>query len=158
MDIPLPTHDKVLFPDNELLLLKFDNVTDWNNAVVISTGDADKYKVQRSIRRGIVANITMTYFEVVHLVLEMHAMGAKLGYNYLFPGGLKQCVELGMREFNFRAEKEDAYALAKQKMHEDWDSLTITDGSGNKQEVKRSSGGITGISHPTGKEYCCNVT
>ena len=158
MDIPLPTHDKVLFPDNELLLLKFDNVTDWNNAVVISTGDADKYKVQRSIRRGIVANITMTYFEVVHLVLEMHAMGAKLGYNYLFPGGLKQCVELGMREFNFRAEKEDAYALAKQKMHEDWDSLTITDGSGNKQEVKRSSGGITGVAHPTGKEYCCNVT
>ncbi len=161
MDIPLPTHDKVLFPDNELLLMKFDNVSDWNNAVVISTGEADKYKVQRSRRRGILANQTLTYFEVVHLVLELHAMGAKLGYNYLFPGGIKQCIELGVKEFNFRAETEECYALAKKRIHEDWESLTIIDASGNQQAVvkneKKPSGGITGVAHPTGKEYCCRM-
>lgn len=152
-ELHLPTHDKVIFPDNELLLLKFDNVSDWNNAVVISTGDPNKYKVQKSIRRGVVANLTMTYFDVVHLVLEMHAQGAKLQYNYLFPGGLKQCIELGVKEFNSRAEQEDSYALARKRIHEDWDSLTIKDSSGNEQEIKKSTG-ITGIASPTGGCYC----
>ncbi len=159
MDIPLPSHDKVLFPDNELLLMKFDNITDWNNAVVISTGDANKYKVQKSIRRGIVANMIMTYFDVVHLVLELHAQGAKIGYNYLFPGGLKQCIDLGVKEFNTRAEKEEAFALAKKRIHEDWESLIIKDASGNEQAIVKnvSKGGITGVAHPTGKEYCCRM-
>ena len=151
-DLHLPTHDKVVFPDNELLLLKFDTVSDWNNAVVISTGDPNKYKVQKSIRRGVVANLTMTYFEVVHLVLELHVQGAKFAYNYLFPGGLKQCIELGEKEFNRRAETEEAYTLARKRIHEEWDSLTITDASGNTKEVSKSTG-ITGIASPTGKSY-----
>lgn len=150
MDFQLPTHEKVMFPDNELLLMKFDNVSDWNNAVVISTGDPNKYKVQKSIRRGIAANLTMTYFEVVHLVLELHAQGAKMSYNYLFPGGIQQCIDLGVKEFNYRADNEEQYALARKRIHEEWDSLTITDSSGNKQEVPKLLGGITGISSPTG--------
>lgn len=147
----LPTHDSVKFPDNEVLLLKFDDVTAWNNAVVISTGDPDKYKVQRSIRRGIVSDMTMSYFDVVHLTLEMHALGAKIGKNLLFPGGLKQCIELGKKEFERKAETDEAYASARARIHNEWDSLSITDGSGNVEVVKKA--GITGVSHPAGKLY-----
>jgi hypothetical protein len=153
MEIQLPTSESVKFAGNEVLLLKFDNVTDWNNAVVISTGDPDKYKVQRSIRRGIVANLTMTYFEVVHLVLEMSALGAKIQTNLLFPGGLEDCIRLGNVEFEKLADKDEKYALARQRIHEDWDSLTIKDSSGNEQEIRKSTG-ITGIASPTGDCYC----
>ncbi len=147
----LPTHDSVKFPDNEVLLLKFDDVTSWNNAVVISTGDSDKYNVQRSIRRGIVSNLTMSYFDVVHLTLEMNALGAKISKNLLFPGGLKQCIELGKKEFEKKAETDEAYASARARIHSEWDSLSITDGSGNVEVVTKA--GITGVSHPTGKLY-----
>lgn len=149
----LPTHEKVLFPDNELILLKFNTVSEWNNAVVISTGDNNKYKVQKSIRRGIVANLYMTYFEVVHLVLEMYAQGATFSYNYLFPGGFQQCIEIGAKEFNKLAETDELYAQAKSRIHTEWDSLTLSDTSGNnikEVEKPKSVGGITGISHPTG--------
>ncbi len=149
----LPTHDKVKFADNEILLLKFDKVTDWNNAIVISTGDPDRYKVQRSIRLGIAANLYMSYFEVVHLVLEMTAMGAKITKNELFPGGLKQCIEIGQKEFERLAKSDDLYAQMKARIHDEWDSLTITDKEGVEHVVindKVKSSGITGISSPTG--------
>ena len=153
MELPLPTTDYVKFAGNEVLLLKFENVSDWNNAVVISTGDPDQYKVQKSIRRGVAANLTMTYFEVIHLVLELTAQGAKLTNNLLFPGGLSQCIELGKMVFEKKAETEDSYALARQRIHDDWDSLTIKDSSGNEQEIRKSTG-ITGIASPTGDCYC----
>ncbi len=147
----LPTHDIVKFPDNEVLLLKFEDVTAYNNAVVISTGDPDKYKVQRSIRKGIVSNLTMSYFDVIHLTLEMHASGAKISKNMLFPGGLKQCIEIGKKEFDKKAETDKEYASARARIHSEWNSLSITDGSGNVEVVKKA--GITGVSHPTGKIY-----
>lgn len=131
----LPTHDKVKFADNEILLLKFDKVTDWNNAIVISTGDPNRYKVQRSIRLGIAANIYMSYFEVVHLVLEMTAMGAKITKNELFPGGLKQCITIGQKEFERLAESDEQYSQMKARIHDDWDSLTITDNEGTEHIV-----------------------
>lgn len=131
----LPTHDKVKFADNEILLLKFDKVTDWNNAIVISTGDPNRYKVQRSIRLGIAANIYMSYFEVVHLVLEMTAMGAKITKNELFPGGLKQCITIGQKEFERLAESDEQYSQMKARIHDDWDSLTITDKEGTEHIV-----------------------
>ncbi len=131
----LPTHDKVKFADNEILLLKFDKVTEWNNAIVISTGDPDRYKVQRSIRLGIAANIYMSYFEVVHLVLEMTAMGAKITKNELFPGGLKQCIAIGQKEFERLAESDPQYTQMKARIHDDWDSLTITDKEGTEHIV-----------------------
>lgn len=131
----LPTHDKVNFADNELLLLKFDKVTDWNNAIVISTGDPNRYKVQRSIRLGIAANIFMSYFEVVHLVLEMTAMGAKIVKNELFPGGIQQCIKIGAEEFERLAKTNNEYAQMKARIHDDWDSLSITDSEGREHVV-----------------------
>lgn len=131
----LPTHDKVKFADNEILLLKFDKVTEWNNAIVISTGDPDRYKVQRSIRLGIAANLYMSYFEVVHLVLEMTAMGAKITKNELFPGGLKQCIQIGQKEFERLAKSDPQYTQMKARIHDDWDSLTITDKEGTEHIV-----------------------
>ena len=149
----LPTHDKVKFADNEVLMLKYDKVTDWNNAIVISTGDPDRYKVQRSIRLGIAANLHMSYFEVVHLVLEMTAMGAKITKNELFPGGLKQCIEIGQKEFERLAKSDEVYAQMKARIHDEWESITITDKEGTEHVVindKVKSSGITGISSPTG--------
>lgn len=154
----LPTNNIfVEHAGNEVILLKFDNTTLWNNAVVISTGDPDKYKVQRSISRGIVANLTMTYFEVVHLVLELSTMGAKLTKNFLFKDGLDECIRLGQAEFNRRAEAgEEQYVSARTRMHKDWESLTIErDVEDGEPEVKSEvvSAGITGISSPTGRPY-----
>lgn len=149
--IILPTHDKVFFAGNEVILLKFDQVTEWNNAVVISTGDPNQYKVQRSIRRGIASNTTMTYFEVVHLCLEMVSMGAKLVTNLLFPGGFNECIRIAETEFERLAGCDEKFAIAKARIHSDWDSLTVTDSSGNETEIKRKPvAGITGVSHPTG--------
>ena len=148
----LPTHDAVLFADNEVLLLAFPRASDWNNAIVLSTGDPDKYKVQRLIRVGIVSNQTLTYMQVVQLALEMHAMGAELRRNMLFPGGLTEIIKIGEEHFNEMAKTDERFALAKQRIHEEWDSLTITDSSGNTETIpkKVSSAGITGVSHPWG--------
>ncbi len=125
----LPKNNQhVDFPGNEVLLLKFDDVTRWNNAVVVSTGDPDKYKVQRSISRGIVSNMTMTYIEVIHLVLELHTMGAKMVKNFLFPGGLDECIRIGQEEFKRRVDSgEEQYVLARARIHKEWDSIEAGD-------------------------------
>ncbi len=144
----LPKNDHILFEGNVVLQMDFQDESkkSFNGVVVTSTGDPDSYVVERSIRRGVTTKTTVNYFDVCHLALEMHAMGAKMLQNFVFKNGIKTAIEVCNNEFEKRASIEGPYANAKARIHSEWESLKIED-----EEVKRGAG--VGVDAPTGKIY-----
>lgn len=146
----LPKNDHVLFKGNEVLHMDFqdDTKSSFNGCIVTSTGDPDLYDIERSIRRGISHKMKGSYFDVCHLAVELHAMGAKMLKNLVFRGGIEEAIAICQAEFNRKADKDEKFAVARARIHSDWESLKI-----GEEEYTKSEGGITGISAPTGKIY-----
>jgi hypothetical protein len=144
----LPKNDHTLYAGNEVLHMDFQDITksNYNGVVVTSTGDPNLYKVERSLRRGISYKQTVSFFDVCHLALEMHALGAVMLKNFVFKNGIDTAIQICNTEFEKKAAIEGPYANAKARIHEEWESLKIGD-----KEYKRGAG--VGVDGPTGKIY-----
>jgi len=81
----------VTYKDNEVLYFNRDMC---NSVRVVSTGDVGKYKVERSIRKGIVHEEEVLLEDVAHLVVEMAAQEVTPERNFLFPRGLEDAMAI----------------------------------------------------------------
>jgi len=93
--------------------------------IVTSTGDPDNYKVQKVIRKGMYVTLSCSYLEVCNLALEFHISGANLTVNLMFPKGIQTAIEICTEEFNKKAETDENYAAAKQRIHSEWEEFKI---------------------------------
>lgn len=94
------------FADNELIVIDGPGFT---GAVVTSTGNRDKFKVEVSIRGGITKKLTLNYDEVAQLVVDSICNGKELKKNAMFHGGLKEAVEHCRKIYKDKGGKEIAY-------------------------------------------------
>ncbi len=79
------------YKDNEVLYFHRDMC---NSVRVVSTGDVGKYKIERSLRKGIVHEETVLLEDVAHLVVEMAAQEITPERNFLFPSGLADAMAI----------------------------------------------------------------
>ena len=87
----LAGNSHVTYKDNEVLYFNRDMC---NSVRVVSTGEVDKFKVERSIRKGIVHEETVLLEDVAHLVVEMAAQEIAPERNLLFPRGLEDAMAI----------------------------------------------------------------
>ena len=102
----------VTYKDNEVLYFNRDMC---NSVRVVSTGDVGKYKVERSIRKGIVHEEIVLLEDVAHLVVEMAAQEITPDRNLLFPRGLEDAMAICTERYH----KEVAPMLKKREEAKD---------------------------------------
>lgn len=78
------------YAGNELLVLDGQGYT---GAVVISTGDRNKFDVEISIRAGVTKKMTLNYDEVVQLYVDSVINGKTCKKQLLFRNGLEGAVQ-----------------------------------------------------------------
>lgn len=93
----LKSNQSVHFAGNELMLFKRDFC---NSCRVESTGDPDKFKVEKSIRKGIVNREVEDLHGVANLFVQMAAEDIKPETNYIFPKGLHDAIAICREEYH----------------------------------------------------------
>lgn len=83
--------EKCLFKGNELLFFKQDYC---NSSRIVSTGEKNVFKLEKSIRKGIIAESLMDITGVANYFVEQSVNGAKVTQNFLFPKGLDDAIEI----------------------------------------------------------------
>ncbi len=83
--------EKCLFKGNELMFFKQDFC---NSSRIVSTGEKNVFKLEKSIRKGILAESLMDITGVANYYVEQSANGAKVTQNLLFPKGLRDAIEI----------------------------------------------------------------
>ncbi len=106
----------VTYKDNEVLFFHRDMC---NSIRVVSTGDVGKYKIERSLRKGIVHEETVLLEDIAHLVVEMAAQEITPERNFLFPRGLDDAMAICTERYH----KEVAPVLIKRQQEEAEDLL-----------------------------------
>ncbi len=75
-----------------------------NGVKVVSTGDPEKYKVIRSIRKGILHEEEVLLEDVAHLFVEMAAEDVLPTTNLLFPRGLSDAMDICRERYKKEVE------------------------------------------------------
>ena len=83
--------ERCRFKGNELMFFKQDFC---NSSRVVSTGEENVFKVEKSIRKGIVTESLMDITGVANYFVEQSTLGAKLEQNFLFPKGIEDAIEI----------------------------------------------------------------
>jgi len=87
----------VNFAGNELMLFKRDFC---NSCRIESTGDPNKFKVEKSIRKGIVNREMDDLHGVANLYVQMASEDIKPEVNFIFPKGLEDAIALCREEYH----------------------------------------------------------
>lgn len=85
------------FEGNELLFFKRDMC---NSCRVVSTEDTNKFKVEKSIRKGIVNREVDDLHGVANLFVQFAAEDIKPELNLLFPKGLEDAIMICREEYH----------------------------------------------------------
>jgi hypothetical protein len=93
------------YEGNELMFFKRDFC---NSCRVVSTDDPNKFKVEKSIRKGIVNKETDDLHGVANLMVQFAAEDIHPEKNLLFPKGLQDAIMLCREEYkkNVPAKEE----------------------------------------------------
>jgi|DEB0MinimDraft_3_1074331.scaffolds.fasta_scaffold251731_1 hypothetical protein len=89
------------FAGNEVMFYPRDFC---NGVKVVSTGDPEKYKIIRSIRKGIVHEEVVLLEDVAHLYVEMAAEEVLPKVNLLFPKGLEDAMAICQERYRKEVE------------------------------------------------------
>ncbi len=143
----LPKNESVLFQGNVVLHMDLNDELN-GGLIVTSTGNPDEYKVEKGIRKGMYVTLTSTYFDVCNLALEFHISGANMKKNLLFANGIQTAIEICAEEFNRKAEVDEDYMIARNRIHAEWEEFKF-----EEEKSKTNTGAGVGVCSPTGKIY-----
>ena len=103
--------DRCMFRGNVLLFFKqsFNN-----NSRVVSTGEENVFKIERSVTKGHISECFVNMGGVANYYVEQTAMGATCEQNFIFPKALEDAVELCRQIYR----DEVAPSLEIQKLEE----------------------------------------
>ncbi len=94
------------YADNEVIWIDGPEST---GAVVTTTGDRDRFRVEVSIRHGITKKIEMSYDDVAQLVVDSICNNKELKKNLLFRNGFKEAVEHCRKIYKERGGEDIKY-------------------------------------------------
>jgi hypothetical protein len=110
------------FAGNEVMFYNRDMC---NCIKVVSTGDPEKYKVIRSIRKGIQHEEEVLLEDVAHLFVEMAAGEVYPTTNLLFPRGLPDAMDICRERYRKEVEPRLKKPRGYTSLHntEYWDDV-----------------------------------
>jgi len=85
------------YDGNELMFFKRDFC---NSCRVVSTGHPDKFRVEKSIRKGILNKEVDDLHGVANLMVQYAAEGINTERNFLFPKGIEDALALCREEYH----------------------------------------------------------